>query len=161
MIKEKFKENQEKFYCPMCNRYFESSDYLNKLFENENTKWVSNMVTHYRHNHLTSWNKCWERNGRYYRKGWFKDYETEKAKINERAKRQIIRKCKDFMIANDFNLQELMALKGNTKETLLLFDKLITNQPKTTTPQGGSYKSLEKSLPIVKKESDFLVLTNN
>ena len=90
-------DGSKRVYCPICNRWFEGSSYLFEEFkDDEKAIWLSNMVTHYRHTHITSWNKCWGYGGRFYRSGWFGDYDTEKQKVNERAKRQIIRKAKDF-----------------------------------------------------------------
>ncbi len=58
-----FIEETEQF-CPICNQYFTSSDYLNELFkDDERAKWLSNMVMHYRHVHQTSWDKQSGRNG--------------------------------------------------------------------------------------------------
>lgn len=115
------------FYCPICNRNYTVSNYLKETFK-DNTKslWFANMVTHYRHEHITSWNKCWGHNGNYYRSKWFVDYDNEKSKVNERAKRQIIRKAFDFMVQMDFQRSDLLLLKGNEKETIELFDKKFT-----------------------------------
>ncbi len=127
MEKAKFTNNGKLTYCPLCGKYFESSEYLNSIFKNENSRWFANMVTHYRHNHITSWNKCWGHNGGYYRRGWFKDYGVEKSLVNERAKRQILRKCKNYILENNFIKDDLLALQGNTEETINLFDKVIIN----------------------------------
>ncbi len=127
MEKPKFIQNNKLAYCPICGKYFESSEYLNSIFKSENSRWFANMVTHYRHNHITSWNKCWGHNGGYYRRGWFKDYGVEKSLVNERAKRQILRKCKNYILENNFIKDDLLALQGNTEETINLFDKVIIN----------------------------------
>jgi len=72
--------------CPICNQIVGESDYLNQLFKDEpKANYLAHLVTHYRHNHITSWNKCWGYNGAYYRANWFKDYGLEKMKVNERA----------------------------------------------------------------------------
>ncbi|MDD2200417.1 MAG: hypothetical protein PHX84_02090 [Candidatus Shapirobacteria bacterium] len=83
--------------CPICGETSQCSDYLKKIFKDEKVLWFANMVTHYQHDHITSWDKCWGKNGYRYRQGWFGDYDEEKAKVNERAKRQIIRKCENFV----------------------------------------------------------------
>ena len=114
------------FFCPICNRWIEGSDYLFETFkDNPKVCWLANMVTHYRHGHITSWNKCWGYGGRYYRSGWFGDYDEEKAKVNERAKRQIIRKAKEFLIKHEFKSNEFLKLQNTTKETVDLAIKVL------------------------------------
>ena len=127
MDKQQFVNNNRLAYCPICGKYFESSQHLNNVFVNENSRWFANMVTHYRHTHITSWNKCWGHGGGYYRRGWFKDYDTEKSIVNERAKRQIIRKCKSYIFENGFKKEDLLALQGNSSETINLFEKIISS----------------------------------
>ena len=110
--------DKRNIYCPICGRHFQSSNYLVSVFgENPNSLWFANMVTHYRHHHIKSWNRCWGYGGNSYRRGWFKNYDTEKRKINERAKRQIIRMCSDFMKANGIDSDDLLVLNENSKET--------------------------------------------
>ena len=113
-------------YCPMCKKYFCGSDYLYSIFAaDEKALWFANMVMHYRHSHITSWNKCWGYGGRYYRSGWFGDYDEEKAKVNERAKRQILRKCKDYLKANGFTVDVLDKLQNTTDETREVAMKIL------------------------------------
>jgi hypothetical protein len=112
--------------CPSCEDYFQCSSYLAEVFaDNPKAEWLANMVTHYRHDHLTSWNKCWGRYGSYYRGYWFKDYDEEKAKVNERQKRQILRQCKDFLIENNFTVKDFECLQNTTEETILLAKKIL------------------------------------
>lgn len=108
-------------YCPICENLFESSLYLNALFSDDvRLIWLSNMVMHYRHTHITSWNKCWGPYGFKYKKGWFGDYETEKYLVNERAKRQIIRKCTAFLMENHIDVYCFNQLKGTNDKTKAL-----------------------------------------
>jgi hypothetical protein len=112
-------------YCPICCNFFPQSDYLAIVFIDDRERWLANMVIHYRHSHITSWDKCWGNNGRYYRSGWFGDYDEEKSKVNERAKRQIIRKASLFLMLNGITPETFKALQGTTEETLkLAFKKL-------------------------------------
>jgi len=84
------------------------------------------MVTHYRHNHLISWNKMWGKNGHNYRKGWyFSEYAEKKTDVNERAKRQILRKCKDYMIANGFTADHVKQLTETDEKTIELYQKIL------------------------------------
>lgn len=104
-------------YCPMCNEYFGGSKYLRNVFKNnDKLLWFANMVTHYRHEHITSWNKCWGDGGSSYRNKWFSDYDTEKEMVNERAKRQIIRKCKEYMLFYSFSANDIKRLKGTEEK---------------------------------------------
>lgn len=113
------------FFCPMCNNYFKESEYLSTVISNPRTLWLANMVTHYRHNHITSWNKCWGRYGGYYQGYWFGDYDEEKSKVNERAKRQIIRKCLSFLQAKSIVKADFEGLEYNSPETIVLINKKL------------------------------------
>lgn len=107
-------------YCPLCGRYFHESAYLKTVIEDNGTLWIANMITHYRHNHISSWNKCWGYGGGRYRSGWFADYESEKRKVNERAKRQIIRKAAGYMKLKHITSKHFEGLQHNDEETLAL-----------------------------------------
>ena len=121
--------DKKMIYCPICNKNFKSSSYLVNVFgQNPNTLWFANMVTHYRHEHIKSWDRCWGYGGNSYRRGWFKNYDTEKRKVNERAKRQIIRKCENFMLSKDFVADDLLVLNENSKETKDLILKKIPSE---------------------------------
>jgi|GEM_PF-3473411 len=119
----------ENVFCPICKTYFSSSEYLGSVIDNEKTLWLANMVTHYRHYHIKSWNRCWNSNsGNRYRSGWFGDYEEEKRMVNERAKRQIIRKCREYLKHNNFLLSDVELLEMNSPETLNLAIKILHEQ---------------------------------
>ena len=114
--------------CPSGNHLFNGSTYLGNLFADDpKAKWLANMVTHYRHNHIKSWNRNWGYNGHYYRKAYnfTKDqYARRKHEINERAKRQIARKAKAFLLANGIGISTLLKLEGTEQETIDLWKKL-------------------------------------
>lgn len=107
-------------YCPICRSTFNHSAYLRTVIDDPRVLWIANMITHYRHNHITSWNKCWGYGGGRYRSKWFGDYETEKRKVNERAKRQIIRKAKAFLKLHDIKSAHFKGLEHNDEETIKL-----------------------------------------
>lgn len=107
-------------YCPMCGIYFTESEYLCSVISDERTLWIANMITHYRHNHIESWNKCWGPGGGRYRSGWFGDYDTQKRKVNERAKRQIIRKARAYLHYHKITSKHFEGLQHNDEETLAL-----------------------------------------
>jgi hypothetical protein len=112
--------------CPLCNIRFPASGYLNTAVPDKLTRYFANLVTHYRHNHIKSWNKCWGYKGRYYRKAaHFGDYDDEKQKVNERAKRQLIRKCKDRLNLIGLTPQHINQLASNDEETIALANKLL------------------------------------
>ncbi|WP_421944351.1 hypothetical protein [Pedobacter sp.] len=112
-------------YCPICNKKFPRSEYLKENIEDKKTEWIANIITHHRHEHITSWNKCWDYGGNSYRANWFSDYDTEKRKINERAKRQLIRKATHFLIDNEIEFEHFKKLQFNSIETLHLLRKQL------------------------------------
>ncbi len=122
-MKKLFQNNS--FYCPICNDYFPVSDYLKSVIKDRKTLWIANMIMHYRHNHISSWNKCWNGNGVAYRSGWFSNYDNEKRKVNERAKRQIVRKCAGYMISKNITGKHFAKLLHNDKETIKLVKLML------------------------------------
>jgi hypothetical protein len=117
------------FYCPISDGYFEMSDYLMSIFkQNPKALWFANMVMHYRHNHISWWNKCWGKHGYKYQGNWFGDYEEEKRKVNETAKRQIIRKCHQFINYHKITLDDMMQLQGKDEKTIELASKYFNNE---------------------------------
>lgn len=112
--------------CPICGRHFTPSEYLVKVFtDNPKALFIANLVTHYRHKHITSWNKCWGENGNYYRRDWFCDYAKEKQKVNERAKRQIIRKAADTLIKLGITSATFKCLQYTDEKTFALAGKKL------------------------------------
>lgn len=112
--------------CPICNQKVKESDYLKTIFFGKpEVEWIANLVTHYRHNHITSWNKCWGYGGNRYRSNWFGNYEEEKALVNERAKRQLIRKGFEILKLNGIKSEHFATLQNTTEETLKVARKLL------------------------------------
>lgn len=112
-------------YCPLCNDWHQASDYLSLVFSDEATRWVANMVTHYRHHH-----RKWDNQYTYLLRNYGEiAYENAKKKINEQAKRQIVRKCTDFLLAHGVGTQCFGALQGTTEETMVLVRKRLTPIP--------------------------------
>ena len=121
--------NRYTVYCPICDERFDGSDYLKTVFKDERSLWLANMVMHYRHDHISSWNKCWGRYGYYYqRAAHFGNYDEEKTKVNERAKRQIVRKCKDYVVSNNINADIFKMLQNTTEETLKVVEKAFNDK---------------------------------
>ena len=126
-MKEDYFKNK---ICPICSRKVEQSDYLNQIFKDEpEVNYLAHMVTHYRHNHIDSWNKCWGRHGSRYRSNWFGDYEEEKIKVNERAKRQIIRKGKDILNRLGITPDHFRRLQNTEQKTMELANKNLFKTP--------------------------------
>jgi hypothetical protein len=120
---EEFDETHQ--YCPICKGFFRTSIYLNDIMQDERVKWLANMVMHYRHDHLRSWDNTWGRRGYGSRFLSPEVYEEEKRKVNERAKRQILRKCKDYMIVNGFHVDDVLGLQHTESETIKLYEKAL------------------------------------
>lgn len=115
-------------YCPLCIRHFQESDYLKEVIDDERVLWLANMITHYRHEHITWWNKCWSRTGKSYRSGWFGDYETEKRKVNERIKRQLVRKLASYMRYHGITSTHFSQLMNNDRKTLELAGSILNSE---------------------------------
>ena len=120
-------------YCPLCKDFVDGSDYLyDEAFPDDYyAYWVANLVKHYRHEHISYYNRTmrsWsyaERNPEYMKLG----YEEYKKLVNNRAKRQIIRailkdeklttKCKKELI------RAILKLKYNDNKTIELINKAL------------------------------------
>ena len=118
-------------YCPLCNEWFGGSSYLFTVFTDERSLWLANMVTHYRHSHIISWDKMWGRYGGYYQQAAHyhdEDYEVRKSEINERAKRQIVRKATEFLKNNNIGMDVFNSLQGTTDKTIKVVDGIFINK---------------------------------
>ena len=118
-------KNQNYKVCPICGQEIKQSDYLETIIKDDKVRYLANLVTHYRHSHISSWNKCWGNYGHHYRNGWFGDYDEEKRKVNERAKRQIIRKATKHLISIGIVVEHFEMLQGTTEETLQVARKKL------------------------------------
>lgn len=116
---------EDVIYCPICSEYFKASFYLSNVIKDEHVLWLANMVTHYRHYHIKYWNRMWSKHGVQYRNGWFNDfkYDEVKIRVNEQAKRQILRKCKQIMIDNGFTVEHINQLEHTDDKTIELYSK--------------------------------------
>lgn len=112
--------------CPICGQYVKKSNYLDNLFNQQpEVNYLAHMITHYRHHHITSWNKCWGRYGGYYRGHWFGEYEEEKKKVNERAKRQLLRKGKKVLQEIGVKPSHFLVLANTEEKTMELAVKIL------------------------------------
>lgn len=121
----------EKQFCPICKHHFQTSTYLKLKIKDKHVLWLANMVTHYRHSHITSWNKMWGEYGSYYRHGWYNhgNYDSMKIKVNEQAKRQILRKCTQYMIDKGFTVDHVKQLQHTDEKTIALYEKHLGSKP--------------------------------
>ena len=106
-------------FCPLCDDWFVGSDYLASVFENPRALWVANMVTHYRHRHVDYYN----RHVGY--ASWSGRYDEFKHLVNERAKRQVIRKARHFLREHRIAAEHFAELQGTTEETLALASRML------------------------------------
>ena len=133
-------------FCPLCHVWFAGSHYLSTVFEDERSLWLANMVTHYRHSHIKSWDKMWGRYGGYYQQAAHyrdEDYEDRKSDINERAKRQIARKSLNFLIDNMIEIDVFKSLQGTTEDTIKTVSKLFDKKQTINRP------FLKLSMPVM------------
>ena len=117
------------FLCPLCPAYLPMSEYLATVFDNKKALWVANMVTHYRHWHVNYYNR---HVGYASYKG---RYDAFKHEVNERAKRQIIRKATPFLRAHGITADDFAELQGTTEETMTLALKMLGGSPRERRPK--------------------------
>jgi len=117
-------------FCPICKREIKKSEYLSDIFsDNPPLEYFCNLITHYRHTHITSWNKMWGAHGRSYQKAaGFGDYEEEKSIINERAKRQLIRKAWPVFQKIGLTAKMVAGLDKTTNETIKVANKFLNDK---------------------------------
>lgn len=111
------------FFCPMCDHYFKESEYLRTAIHDEKVLWIANMITHYRHQHLRWWDKKYGRNANRHRS--YGDYDDDKIKVNNSSKRQIIRKCGNYLNFHGVGREHFLQLHENDEKTLQLIEKII------------------------------------
>lgn len=111
--------NVYKFNCPICGEKQEGSDYLSSIFSSYKVLWIANMITHYRHHHI----KYWDNSVNYISKHL--DYDRQKSVVNERCKRNIIRKCRNFMYEKGIKENHFRQLPYNDDSTIKLAEKYL------------------------------------
>lgn len=125
--------NDGTFLFPIDGQYYPQSDYLRTAIEDEKVRWIANCVTTYRHTQISSWDKMWQRGRRgkaYQKAAKFGDYDEEKAKVNERAKRQLIRKCYPVFKQMGIEAKHFMELQNTDWETIALANKHLSGPVK-------------------------------
>lgn len=133
--------------CPICNNEIKQSEYLAGVIDNYPLLFFSNLITHYRHNHISSWNKMWGAHGRSYQKAAkFGDYEKEKSEVNERAKRQLIRKAWPVFQKIGLTAKMVASQEMTTNETITVANKFLNDKAEMK-PEP------EKKIPVLTDQS--------
>lgn len=116
-------------WCPSCDRWVPGSAYLATVFPPE-AEWrryfLACYTTHARHSHVSYYNR-WV--------GWqsfHRSYEAFKHEVNERAKRQLIRKSGAALRLWKITAEDFAALQGTTEETLVLATRELGPGPTVT-----------------------------
>ena len=112
-------------YCPVCGQPIQfSSDYLYKVFGNSWAYWFACLITHYRHEHISYYDKAWSIPNYREKVKEYKSYEQFKQLVNNRAKRQIIRKIlkdNNLTTSGKINLiKSCLQLQFNDDKTIQL-----------------------------------------
>jgi len=116
----------EEITCPLCHMSFIENEKLSKVFSGDpKTKYISNLVKHYREYHITSWNKIFKKYGHEYRGTWFQGIEFEKSKYNNRSKRQIIRKVHPILKEMGIEPIHFERLKDTDQKTMELVHRFL------------------------------------
>ncbi|WP_456469974.1 hypothetical protein [Caminibacter sp.] len=119
-------------YCPVCGDFNLSiySDYLYNAFRDNYFAYVAAvLVTHYRHEHINYYDRSWKYPKYREKNKEYKSYEEFKVMVNNRAKRQILRKIKkDVNMKKDFKVLLVKAFKKlqfNDEKTNELIEKIL------------------------------------
>lgn len=116
------------FICPICMKKVRHSEYLHSVFPSQPySEWVANLTTHYRHEHISYYDKSW-RSWAYASKSEYKymTHDDFKAKVNNRAKRQLIRAIQRTTWNRTIKralIEGFRGLQSNDKETIEMIDK--------------------------------------
>lgn len=137
---------EESIWCPKCERVFRYSGYLRFAFFGDRPGChAAALVTHYRHEHVASYDRAWQ-DPHYARRIPYYDRDLMREEVNNRAKRQLIRAIKKH-VANEtypptapVNALELIRaftrLQSNDDKTQELISQTLTRleQPVATAP---------------------------
>ena len=123
-------------YCPLCKRYYPASLYLMTDIPDPKARWFQNMVTHYRNNHIKSWKRLGGKGGLFFRRNSPKKYHQEKLQVNEKIKRMILRKCAEFMLSHNMDLETLQGLIYNSEYTIKIAHKILILKQQDNTEEN-------------------------
>lgn len=111
--------------CPICGGEYKFSEYLHTAISDEKIRLIANLITHYRHEHQKSWESQYKYISSYCQNSEF-EYAKAKSEHNNRAKRQILRKCKGWIEENKLTKNHFLALQDNDEKTIELINKSFT-----------------------------------
>lgn len=126
--------------CPICDREVRRSDYLRGVFrDDEWAEFAACCVTHYRHDHINYYDSTLHSTA-YARKNrdYNGDYDEFKARVNNRAKRQLLRAAaRSRRWGGVWSTRSLAAgmakLQHNDAETIALIEKILHHRPRSRT----------------------------
>lgn len=107
--------------CPLCKRQINQSEFLASVIEDKKVLYLANLITHYRHDHI-SWDRQWSY---MQRKHPMWDYEECKSQVNERAKRQYIRKAYPLFRSMGITAGHFAQLMNTDDKTLGVANKFL------------------------------------
>ena len=123
---------QAAFYCPLCEEYLPRSSKVQSVDFPSAVEWLTHMVMHYRHDHM----RYYERNVR--KLDSHRRYQNFKHMVNEKARRQIIRKCWRFLLEHDIRASHFEQLQGTGKKTLALARKRLSTKDRKEATAANS-----------------------
>ncbi len=118
------------FTCPICFGLASHSEYLHEIFKDDPwAEYAACLVTHYRHQHVTYYDKSW-RSWRYASKNpEYKNHNQFKIIVNNRAKRQLIRAARKTFsrVESDKLINGFAKLQYNDEATIKLIKESVMN----------------------------------
>lgn len=116
------KYDQKYRFCPVCEGYtIEVSDYLSGLLSGR-LLFFANLITHYRHCHIASWDSMRESAG--YLKASHYNYKPVRKKANNQIKRAVLKKYHLWFKEKGFTKEDFR-LQNNDEETNEIIEKLF------------------------------------
>ncbi len=113
---DEVKQSEWLFYCPTCHDWYNQSRYLRDTFTDPATRWLANMVTHWRHEH-----RAWDNNVDHLVNNYGQEaYDRQKATVNNQAMRVLLRKHTEYLLHHGILPEHFSALKNAEPKTIEL-----------------------------------------
>jgi hypothetical protein len=95
---------------------------LHEIFRDDYyAEWAANLVTHYRHFHIKYYDRSWRSSAYASKNPEYREHEDFKIKVNNRAKRQLIRALRRTRWPERFKvIKGFLKLMHNDKKTIKL-----------------------------------------
>lgn len=127
----------EPFTCPICGSVVRRSEYLATIFKDDlYALWMACLVTSYRHDHISYYDNTWRFPAYASKNPEYEDHESFKIKVNNRAKRQIIRALWRTKWPRKDKVQLTRAclrMQNNDQKTLALIESYIGKESGSAT----------------------------